>query len=309
MNVHDLECFLAVADELHFGRAAKRLHIAQPSVSQAVRRLERDIGGPLFDRTKRSVVLTELGKVFYERGKGAHQSLEQAWREARKLARPDSTVSVSVVPDARALTLRAVQLALETRPDLVVDLPDWTTGEALVESLRRRELDAIVTMPAPLDDAFSSVVLGGTFFSAVLHPGCSIARQQTVTFADLISEQLVVGPVNTNPDMQRLVLTTLEQAGYQGALITASSMEGAVAYVMAGKGIAISLDSMRKSRPFAGLIHLPISDSPPVELAACWHRDSSSPAVQALIAALVQISAEDAAQPVALDPLDRHAHS
>lgn len=86
MNLREIECFIAVADELHFGRAARRLHLAQPSVSESVRSLERQVGGPLFDRTSRSVVLTDLGRAFLGDARDAYGDLVAAFDRARSLA-------------------------------------------------------------------------------------------------------------------------------------------------------------------------------------------------------------------------------
>jgi DNA-binding transcriptional LysR family regulator len=86
MNLREIECFIAVADELHFGKAARRLHLAQPTVSESVRRLERCLGGPLFDRSTRNVRLTDLGITFLKEARDAYLRVEAAYETGRQFA-------------------------------------------------------------------------------------------------------------------------------------------------------------------------------------------------------------------------------
>jgi len=85
--MREIEAFLAVADELHFGRAAQRLHVTTASISQAIRALERKIGAPLFERTSRRVTLTSVGADFLARVRPAHDALTGALTEARRAGR------------------------------------------------------------------------------------------------------------------------------------------------------------------------------------------------------------------------------
>jgi DNA-binding transcriptional LysR family regulator len=86
MEIRELQYFMAVADELHFGRAADRLGIAQPPLSRAIARLERRLGATLFERTSRSVVLTDAGAVLRREGRAALDAMEAAERRTRRAA-------------------------------------------------------------------------------------------------------------------------------------------------------------------------------------------------------------------------------
>ncbi len=85
MEFRQLRYFLAVADQLHFRRAAELVHVAQPALSQQIRQLEEELGVTLFERTKRSVVLTQAGRVFYERAHAVLDSADKAIDDVRSV--------------------------------------------------------------------------------------------------------------------------------------------------------------------------------------------------------------------------------
>src|ERR1700760_1394587 len=86
MNLREVECFLKVAEHLHFGRAADELFLGQPAVSESIRRLERELGGALFDRTTRRVRLTPLGTAFQQEARLAYDMLRRAYERGRSMA-------------------------------------------------------------------------------------------------------------------------------------------------------------------------------------------------------------------------------
>src|ERR1700743_3614217 len=136
MNLADIEIrhlryFVAVAEELHFGRAAQRLHIAQPPLSQQIRKLEEMLGYPLFDRTSRSVALTAAGAVFLERAQRTLRNLQRDVDEARCVGRGQvGSLHLGFVGSAMLTALPAIfRRYREAYPDVRLHLHESFTSK------------------------------------------------------------------------------------------------------------------------------------------------------------------------------------
>ena len=150
MELRHLRYFVAVADELHFGRAAARVHTSQPSLSQQIRDLERELKVDLFLRTKRRVALTPAGERFLGEVRGILASAQRAAGLAREAARGESRkLAIGISPETDWLFLgRALQLFAEHAPSVEV-LFQNLTPESQVAALRAGEnVDAIVDSDA-----------------------------------------------------------------------------------------------------------------------------------------------------------------
>ena len=150
MELRQLRYFVAVAEELHFRRAAQHLHIAQPAVSEQVRKLELDLGVQLFERTHRSVALTAAGAALLDEARRVLRQTEVA-REAARAATEHAGMRLRIgyLPDALpAAVPRALRRLAASLPTVQIELesaPPWR----LVDDLRRGRLDAAITsLPA-----------------------------------------------------------------------------------------------------------------------------------------------------------------
>jgi DNA-binding transcriptional LysR family regulator len=149
IDLRQLRYFVAVAEELHFGRAAERLHISQSPLSRAIRELERDIGVVLFVRTTRRVELTEAGSLLLERSRRALAEIDGAIADARGLGRTnESVLGIGYGPFSAAVVTRIVAALRDVRPELEVRLDEEVTPASL-RRLGTHELSAAVVMESP----------------------------------------------------------------------------------------------------------------------------------------------------------------
>ena len=149
VELRQLRYFVAVAEELHFGRAADRLHMSQSPLSRAIRELERDLGVVLFVRTTRRVELTDAGAVLLERSRRALAEIDGAIADTRRFAHPDEGVlAVGYGPFSGVVVARIVESLARGHPELSVRLQEEVTPEAL-RRVGAHELSAALVMESP----------------------------------------------------------------------------------------------------------------------------------------------------------------
>ena len=196
MELRQLEAFVAVAHELHFGRAAARLHLGQPTLSDLVRRLERELGTPLLHRTTRRVALTEAGAVLLTRAEAVLRDVADAAEAVRAVAAGDEgTVRVGFTPPAAPVLAPHVCAAFaRTAPAVRVERSQlWLPG--LQQALRDGTVDVALTCgvrpdgSADADDVETRVFASEPLLVG-LRPGHRLAAAPAVDLRDLAGERL-----------------------------------------------------------------------------------------------------------------------
>jgi DNA-binding transcriptional LysR family regulator len=263
MELRHLRYFVAVAEELHFRRAAERLHVAQPAVSEQVRKLEQELGVRLFDRTQRSVALTVAGAALLEEARHVLRHAEVAQQAARNAGdRATMRLRIGYLADSLPGNVpRALRQVAVSTPSVQVDLE---TGPALrlIEELRARRLDVVVAaLPAPtnglrvtpLCDQHAVAVLPAT------HPH---ALDDAVVLEMLAPERLVVLPREVNPAFHNAVIGICRDAGLAPTLVTVPEprVEHVLLSVAAGAGMALVPDSVAERCTVPGLRFVPLHD-------------------------------------------------
>ncbi|MBL9173924.1 MAG: LysR family transcriptional regulator, partial [Verrucomicrobiales bacterium] len=193
MEMHQVRYVIAVARTGSFSRAAEQCHVAQPSISQQIRKLEEELGERLFDRMKREVRLTPAGEAFLPRALRILEEVEGARREARDqkgLLR--GTLRLGVLPTIAPYLLPGVLARFTARfPGVEIVVQEDTTA-ALIRLAHACETDlALVSLPIP-DARMEVKALFTEELLLALPPGHRLARKRTVTLSDLESERFIV---------------------------------------------------------------------------------------------------------------------
>jgi len=279
--------FLAVAETLHFGRAALRLHMTQPPLTQAIQQLERRLGTVLFERTRRSVALTPAGAALVEPVRQLLQQAAALAGRARDAAGGElgrirlgfvSTVGFGPLP----AWLRSFR---EAHPGIAMELRE-ATGDVQFEAFAQRELDAGFVLHAPgiaLPPPLLRLSVGVEPMLLVL-PETTPRRLNT---SQLLREPLVIFPRAIAPSLYDAVLAFYHRHGATPAIAQeAIQMQTIVNLVSAGLGIAFVPQSMRLlQRPGVNYRALPpalAEAAPSCETSLVWPPDAP-PAVQRFV--------------------------
>jgi DNA-binding transcriptional LysR family regulator len=303
MELRHLRYFVAVAEELHFRRAAERLHVAQPAVSEQVRKLEEELGVRLLNRTQRSVSLTEAGSAMLEEARHVLVQAERAMAAARDTRDSAATrLRVGYLADSLPLTVpRALTELQRTMPNVQVSME---TGAArnLIEEVRAGRIDAaVVSLPAPTAGLQRTLLgsQGAVVAMPVMHPH---ATDETIELERLAPERIVLLPRDVNPAFYDGALSVCRDAGFSPTLVHTLEprVELALLAVSSGAGLAILPESVAASVAIAGIRFVPLAAEQPIcESAVLTRADNNDLATQAFVTALARASRRTPLAPVA----------
>jgi DNA-binding transcriptional LysR family regulator len=267
MELRHLRYFVAVAEELHFRRAAERLHVAQPAVSEQIRKLEEELGVRLLDRTQRKVSLTDAGAALLTE---AYRVLRQA--EAARLAarnasdRPGHVLRVGYVPTALlASTPRILRRLVATMPNLQTTMEPGS-GLELVDAVRAGDLDiAVVSLPVATAGV-RVTPFGDQRAVAVFPADHQHALKPHVTLVQIAPERIVVPPRDADRPFYDAVLATCCDAGISPTLIEMPDghVERMLLAVASGAGIALLPECVSERYAAAGVRFVPLNGESPV---------------------------------------------
>src|SRR3954453_15892050 len=201
MELRHLRYFVAVAEELHFGRAARRLQLAQPPLSRQIQGLEQELGVRLLERTKRHVELTPAGKVFLEHARKLLTEADHAVAAARRAARGEiGRLAIGFVGAATYSALPELLRVFHTRfPDVELVLYEMTSAHQH-DALREGRIEVGFVRPAIPDDTLARRVARGEPLVAALPAGHRLARRdEPIPLSDLAGEPFILFPRDPRP--------------------------------------------------------------------------------------------------------------
>ncbi len=249
MELRHLRCFCVLAEELHFGRAARRLSISQPPLSVAIRQLEDSVGARLFERNSKEVRLTPAGTALRERAQQLLQQAEEAAREARDVAQGSAgRLRVGFVG---AMLYRGLPQALgafqQRHPAVRVTLRELNSSLQLVELMNDRlDLGFLHTHRVPSE--LQQRLLMAEPFVCCLPAGHALARRRVLSPAALRDQPFVLFSPEASPDYHARILSICADAGFLPEVrYEVRHWLAVVSLVSQGLGVALVPQAMRHS--------------------------------------------------------------
>ena len=281
MELRHLRHFVAVAEELHFGRAAERLHVAQPAVSAQIRRLEKELGVRLLVRSSRKVGLTEAGRAFLEEARASLDHSERAARKARQAASAEAgRLRVGLVGcTARGVLARVVGPFRGRFPEASLALRGMNTAPQ-IEALRAGHLDVgFVRLPSDYVAGDLEVeVVWEEPLVAVLPADHPLAALRRVGLGELSGEPFVIADRTQEPGWDRQLRDARERSGFAPAVV-AETAELSVALGLVGVGAGVTLlPASARGLKAAGVVYRTLAPpAPKTTLSVAYSPASLSP--------------------------------
>ncbi|MEV6161927.1 LysR family transcriptional regulator [Streptomyces sp. NPDC052052] len=288
MELRQLRSFLALAEECHFGRAAARLHVAQPALSQQIKQLERELGVPLFNRSTRRVEPTEAGRQLTAYARVIVAEEERARVHMRELATGHAgRVSVGFIGTATYDVLPRVARTVRAQlPGITLDLRGELLTPRLVEGLLSGTFDLAVLRGPVTDENLRTTPLRSEPLLAVLPSHHPLADRPSIPLQALAAEPFVVHPSQSRSQMYDRVLAACRRAGFRPAsLIEVGETATLVVFVAAGHGVALVPQSVQ-SLSLDGVTYVPLTDPETVDLVLARRANRTSAAAEQVAAVI-----------------------
>jgi DNA-binding transcriptional LysR family regulator len=279
MELRHLRSFVMLADERHFGRAAARLHMAQPALSQQIKQLERELGVSLFTRSTRHVEPTEAGQRFGDHARTVLGDVDRASADMELVAAGRAgQVSVGFIGTATYDVLPRVAREVRRRlPDIELKLRGELLSPRLVAGLADRTYDLALLRPDPAQGAELAMrPLRSERLVAVLPVNHPLAGRKRIDLASLANESFVMHPSGHRSSIHGEVLRACAGAGFEPVSMTeVGETATLVVSVAAGLGVALVPEPVR-NLGLAGVAYVALTGAPSVELALATRPNPSA---------------------------------
>jgi DNA-binding transcriptional LysR family regulator len=292
MELRHLRYFIAVAEELHFSKAAERLHIAQPPLSQQIQQLEAQLGVELFHRkTKRQVQLTEAGQVFLQEAYQLLAQLQKAIELTQKIGRGEkgqlrigftSLVTYNLLP----LILRQFR---EQFSEVELILQELTTTEQ-ERSLQESRIHIGFAHPPLEDNTLNQKCIQQEALIVALAETHPLAERENISVSSLVNENFIMFPRHLGSGLYDQIVSLCQQGNFSPKVTQeAIQMQTIIGLVSAGMGIAIvpsSLQNLQRN----GVVYRSFEEKTPlVETAIVWREEDITPVLRKFLQVVMSI--------------------
>jgi len=262
MEIHQLRYFVAVAEEGNFSRAAAKVRVAQPSLSQQIRKLEADVGQPLFDRLPRSVVLTEAGRCFIDYARQILASIGDARRCVDELkGKVAGDLAVGAIPTIAPYVFPELVVTFQKHyPEVTLEIVEDVT-DGITRRVEAGELDVALASTCQPSPTLRRESLGSEPLLALLPEQHPLAKKSLVELDDLKSQRFLL--LHEMHCLSQQVHHLLESRRLRPEVALAGSQLGTIANMVAASiGVSIVPQMMVKHQATPGCVSLPFA--PPV---------------------------------------------
>ncbi len=289
MEIAQLRAFLAVAEELHFGRAAERLHMAQPPLSRAVKQLERDLGTELFERTTRRVRLTTAGEALLGPARDVLESMRVA-RSAVASAGQGETGTVRLGfagPSTYLLIGQLGRLVRDRHPGIELSLQSTTYVYEALRQVMAGELDAAIVRWEREPPGIAHRIVAVEHYVLVVPADHPFAGRDLVSMAECRDEPFVALPADPGSSVRDAFIRTAYDAGFAPDIVqTAPDSWTVMALVAARVGITFTIDTALHGVLQEGIAMVRLAEGlSPVHARLAWRHGDQNPALREVLRA------------------------
>ncbi|MBA3406274.1 MAG: LysR family transcriptional regulator [Gemmatimonadaceae bacterium] len=277
VELRHLRSFIVLGDELHFSRAAAALRVAQPALSQQIRRLETALGFRLFDRTSRKVELTPAGVSFLDHVRRLFLELDRAAQTGQHIASGKTgTLTVGYVQTAMVTVLPTiVRRFRERQPDVRVLLRELSSIPQ-IEGLRRGEIDVAIVSGTPGDEDIASFEVWRDPLVALVPPAHPASRRRSVSVSALATDPFIMFPRSQTPHVYDQIVSLCRKSGFEPTIAQeAQSWHLIAELVGAGMGVSVAPSSVRRYR-VARVRYVPLRPTDSLSTMICYRRAEAS---------------------------------
>lgn len=277
MKLRQLQYFLVAAEELHFGRAAERLHITQPPLSRQIRELEEDLGVELFDRSRRKIRLTEAGEVFQQEAERVIQRAESAKARMQRIGEGRAgTLSIGFVGSVATWLLpRVLRTFHEQFPLVDLTLREMNTDHQLA-ALQAEQIDVGFIREYSPKAGLEGFKLHAEPFVLALPERHPLARHDAVDLSDCAGEHFIMVPRAVASSFHDHIIAICAEAGFSPRITQeAGHFSTHLGMVATGLGIALLPESAAVFDS-GGVMTRPLLQEPTTAISLYWKKDSRS---------------------------------